>query len=69
MFRSDGRLTAAISASELVDLFGAHAAARAIHLFLAGDLGSARRLATRAGGAWNGLRVLLDEVAAVRRTK
>lgn len=69
VFRSDGRLTAAISASELVDLFGAHAAARAIHLFLAGDLGGARRLATRAGGAWNGLRVLLDEVAAVRRTK
>lgn len=56
-----------LSAAELVDVFGSHAAARAVNAYLAGDLAGARRLAARAGGVWAGLGVLLDEVSAARR--
>lgn len=60
-------LAAVLSAGDLVGVFGAQAAARAVEAFLAGDLAGARRLAGRAGGAWRGLGELLREVSVARR--
>lgn len=67
VFRPDGALAAALTAGDLVGVFGAQAAARAVDAFVAGDLAGARRLIDRAGGAWRGLGELLREVSAARR--
>jgi len=63
-----GQLAAALTAGDLVGLFGAQAAAQAIAAFVSGDLARARRLAAGAGGAWSGLGRLLAEVSTVRRS-
>ncbi len=67
VFRPDGALAAVLTAGDLVGVFGAQAAVRAVDAFLAGDLAGARRLVGRAGGAWRGLGELLREVSAARR--
>lgn len=66
--RRPGRaLAAVLTAGDLVGVFGAHDAVRAIEAFSAGDLPAARRLVARAGGAWSGLGRLLCEVSVARR--
>ncbi len=62
-----GRTVAAeLRASDLLRVFGARAAARALEAFAAGDLPRALRLAGRAGGAWRTLGPIFREVAAGR---
>jgi len=67
VFRSEGEITAALTARDLVGVFGAHRAALAITAYLAGDLSRAHRLAASAGGPWSGLAMLLSELTATRR--
>ena len=64
--RRAGDAVAELRASDLVEVFGARAAARALEAFAAGDLPRALRLAGRAGGVWRRLVPLLREVVAAR---
>lgn len=66
VWRPGRELAAVLTAGDLVGVFGAHDAVRAVEAYLAGDLARALRLATRAGGAWVGLHRLLREVSAGR---
>lgn len=65
--RHPRRPTAVLTATDLLDVFHAQSAARAIAAFVAGDLARARRLARRAGAAWQGLLRLLRDVTVTRR--
>ena len=59
VWRPGRGLAAVLTAGDLVGVFGAQDAVRGIEAFLAGDLGRARELVARAGGAWVGLGRLL----------
>ncbi len=66
--RHPRRAKAVLMATDLLDVFHAQSAARAIAAFVAGDLARARRLAQRAGATWQGLvRLLRDVTVASRR--
>lgn len=66
VWRADGTASAELAASDLLDVFGAQAAAQSLDAFRAGDLPRARMLARKAGAAWRGLVRLLQEVAGRR---
>jgi len=68
VWRPGRELAAVLTAGDLVGVFGAQDAVRAVEAYLAGDLAGALRLAKRAGGAWAGLGRLLREVAARPRS-
>jgi hypothetical protein len=68
VWRPGRELAATLTAGDLVSVFGAQEAARAIQAFLAGDLARAHRLAAHAGGAWAGLARLFREVETRRRS-
>ena len=66
VLRPGREVAAVLTGGDLVGVFGAQFAVRAIDAFLAGDLAGARRLVARAGGAWSGLGQLLSDVSSVR---
>lgn len=64
--RPDRTTAAELRASDLLHVFGARAASRALAAFAAGDLPRALYLADRAGGAWRQLGPLFQAIAAER---
>lgn len=65
--RHPKRTTTVLTATDLLDVFCAQSASQALAAYAVGDLARARRLARRAGAAWQGLVRLLQAVAGARR--